>query len=222
MDSIDLYQLKKIGLESNLSERLPNIAAMTLGMSTLAAEVDQGFFIAKQNFKIHKDIIKNSNIHTQSKILNKKKTDNTEYIICQSNVLQDETLLSELTTHLIKNKNNVTQIQKKLVNLTNPEGVTKKITKQNVYDFCRWSKDPNEIHLTNEPVVPGMLLLLIMEDILTTYSIKIKAGEIKYHHPVIADTTIYFNLENKKKIIGYVNNSACFTLKITEVFTNEQ
>lgn len=68
------------------------------------------------------------------------------------------------------------------------------ITKEEVYDFSKWIQDRNPIHLTNTPVVPGLLLLEKIQEQFREAS-KI---QIKYAAPIYADQMIYLKKENSQ------------------------
>lgn len=68
------------------------------------------------------------------------------------------------------------------------------ITKEEVYEFSKWIHDQNPIHLTNIPVVPGLLLLEKVQEQLSEAS----EIQIKYVAPIYADQLIYFKKANSQ------------------------
>lgn len=149
------------------------------------------------------------------KVKIKKHINNMDYLLCQSEVFENEKVLVEMSTTLIKmNK----KLNKKIDETQYIGEFFTSITNDQVHKFSELSGDPNNIHKEKDPVVQGMLLLLLIEDYLATKGRFIKKGKIIYLTPIKADCKLFFFFESAKKLSGIVNNIKCFTLTIEEEF----
>ncbi|AGX44352.1 hypothetical protein FHU23_003662 [Clostridium saccharobutylicum] len=77
-------------------------------------------------------------------------------------------------------------------------------SKQEIADFSHLTGDTNSIHLTENPVVQGLLILKELCD--TTKSNNI---EVKYVHPVYGENPVYIKRDGNT-IIGYSGQALCF------------
>jgi len=119
-----------------------------------------------------------------------------DYLLCQSQVIENEKILVEMSTTLIKmNK----KLNKKIDETQDIGEFFTSITKDQVHKFSELSGDPNNIHKEKDPVVQGMLLLLLIEDYLATKGRFIKNGKIVYLNPIKADCNLFFSLNQLKK-----------------------
>ena len=77
-------------------------------------------------------------------------------------------------------------------------------SKEEIADFSHLTGDTNSIHLTENPVVQGLLILKELCD--TTKSNNI---EVKYVHPVYGENPVYIKHDGTT-IIGYSGQALCF------------
>jgi len=207
---IDAFSLKY-----HWEYRYSPIICLTLALSTLSDEIEVGYFIAKQEFIIHRHPSLRENLMFIGNVKTKKRVNAMDYLICDSKVIENQNILVEMSSTLIKTNQ---QLNKKLEVTDHNEKLFTAITKEQVHNFSRLSEDPNHIHKGDSPVVQGMLLLLLIEDYLATKNCFIKIGKITYFAPIKADCKLFFHWETSKKLSGIVNNIKCFTLTIKEEF----
>lgn len=213
----DINKLKKIFGLKNLNNEITNVIAMIFSNSKLAGEVDNGYFIARQKFRVYDNKpLKEDRLKYNALILKKKETDHGGYISCKSEVFFKQQLHAELYTNLVKKENSIDHStkEKEFSNSENMKEFTSFLPKQ-IMEFSRWSGDTNSIHHGERPIVQGMLLLLTLEDYLDLKGIQICQGDIRYLKPIRASEDIFI-VHEKNKIIGIVNNRKCFVLKYKE------
>jgi hypothetical protein len=188
---------------------------LTLALSTLSKQVENGYFIAKQEFTINTQLSLEKTIELRGEISKKKHLSNMNYLICQSEVIENKNVLMEMSSTLIK----MNQQPNKKADITQDKTESFiNISKNQVHIFNKLSGDPNSIHKGKSPVVQAMFLLLLIEDHLATANRFIKKGEIIYLNPIVADCKLFFSWESADKLSGIVNNIKCFTLIIREEF----
>lgn len=79
------------------------------------------------------------------------------------------------------------------------------ISKEEVYEFSKYTKDINYIHILDKPIVQGLLILMQLFALINDP----KIITIKFIRPIYSDEDIYIKKE-KDKILGYVKNKLCF------------
>jgi hypothetical protein len=129
-----------------------------------------------------------------------------------------ETILDEISIFVIANKittksdgkekaadNNETCREE--IDLTDRE-LFAKVTKEEVHKFSLETGDKNPIHLSDYPIVQGMLLFNRLMDYL-----KFPDNlEVKFINPVFAGQDIYL-MEVRDLLYGVVNGKRCFQVK---------
>jgi hypothetical protein len=207
--------INELSLKHHKNYTYSPIICLTLALSTLSKQVENGYFIAKQDFTISTHLSLEKDIELKGEISKKKHLNNMNYLICQSEVVENENVLMEMSSTLIK----MNQQPNKKAEITQDKTesfIT--ISKDQVHIFNKLSGDPNSIHKGKSPIVQAMFLLLLIEDYLTTTNRFIKKGEIVYLSPIEADCRLFFSWESADKLSGIVNNIKCFTLTIREEF----
>ncbi|MBP2632017.1 MAG: hypothetical protein H6Q70_2645 [Firmicutes bacterium] len=127
----------------------------------------------------------------------------SRFMIISSNMYEDDTLIAKLSMTLFLNVTVRNLDETSVI----PEEVTpwKTFSKQEIYDFSKAVGDANTIHLTEKPVVQG---LLILKNIKESFA-KFNTIEIKFMKPIYAGNPIY--VEPKGKIFtGYSNHAKVF------------
>lgn len=190
------------------------IICLSLALSTLSDEVEIGYFIGKQQIVINKHPRLRKDLMLIGKVTMKKHINNMDYLVCQSQVMENENILVEMSSTLIKTNEKPKKIEE---TQDSGEFITS-ITEDQVHKFSELSGDPNNIHSGNNPVVQGMFLLLLIEDYLATKDRFIKRGKIIYFSPIKTDCKLFFSFESASKLSGIVNNIKCFTITIEEEF----
>jgi hypothetical protein len=191
------------------------IICLSLALSTLSNQVEIGYFIGKQQIVINTHPSLRKDLMLTGKVKIKKHINNMDYLVCQSEVIENENILIEMSSTLIKMNQ---KLNRKIEKVQDSGEFITSITKDQVHKFSELSDDPNNIHKGNSPVVQGMLLLLLIEDYLATKDRFIKRGKIIYLAPIKADCKLFFSFESTNKFSGIVNNIKCFTITIEEEF----
>lgn len=81
--------------------------------------------------------------------------------------------------------------------------------KREIYDFSQRVGDINAIHLTERPVVQGLLIL----ETITKYFTDFREIEIKFIKPIYAEEPVYLE-STEAGIIAYSNNAKVFHVMI--------
>lgn len=81
----------------------------------------------------------------------------------------------------------------------------KTFSKQEIYDFSKAVGDANTIHLTEKPVVQGLLILKNIQESIEAFN----TIEIKFTKPIYAGNPIYIE-SNGKNLTGYSNHVKVF------------
>lgn len=113
-------------------------------------------------------------------------------------------LIGRLTVYLVTNyniKKANTNKEDKVQNLK----FWRIISKEEVYDFSKYTNDINSIHLNSNPIVQGMFIMMNLNTLIKHF----KVMEVKFNNPIYADQSIYINIL-KNNILGYSNNEICF------------
>ncbi|MCK8816166.1 hypothetical protein MWH28_02150 [Natroniella sulfidigena] len=193
----------------------PASIAATLALSTLNKEVDTGYYLAQQELRSTQLPKLNDNLTLTSQITRQKKLSNISYISCQSRASTIKQNLIELKSKLIKPEvASSYQDNPYLGDST----YWRSFTTQQVYNFSQLSSDPNQIHLTEQPVVQGMLLLLSLEDYLAQQDRFLKKLKINYLRPVTTGQRINLAWVEKNSLLGIIKNQIHFKLKLKEEF----
>lgn len=196
---------------------------LTKSLSTLSRIVEMGYYIGKQKVSIFDYPEKEDSLIFKGKINKQKATRDMNYISCLSYVYSTkEGSIIELETSLLRQKNKEESLysvphQPKNNKLDSYDYLSefKTITKDEVRQFIQLSQDPNVIHKGEEPIVPGMLLLIYIEDYLATKKIFIKEAIVTYIKPVLTEEKIMLGFK-EDKIYGVVDGNRHFIIHIKE------
>lgn len=111
-------------------------------------------------------------------------------------------IVETLTVYLMMN---VTVKESAATEIIEDEGILwHNFSKEEIADFSHLTGDTNSIHLTENPVVQGLLILKELCD--TTKSNHI---EVKYVHPVYGENSVYIKHDGNT-IMGYSDQALCF------------
>lgn len=199
---------KAFRLNYHWGEKVPSIIAATLALGTLNHLTPSGYYLAKQKLEVQNLPSLGHELILQGDITKKLTS-----LICRSNVVYLETIISLLSV-LIK-----PEIKPVINNLKVP-GTTyfhddcqywRTFTRDEVNAFASLSGDTNNIHKGDNPVVQGMLILLVLEDYLATNNLFFKNVDIHYLKPVGIDNPVKLYKE-EKTLFGIVGDSVCFKL----------
>lgn len=180
------------------------IKGISRSLSKMSGEKYDGCYMVKANLEIFQ-----RNNASQDYEVNIEKA-NEKITIIKSKSYFKGTLSMVLTISLIngsiKKENKLISQKKDLSEMTLKH--FRKITKDEVYKFSKYTGDINSIHLTDKPVVQGLLILMHLEK----YIKEGKNIEVKFISLLYADTSIYIS-ESENTILGYSENKLCFKVK---------
>lgn len=115
--------------------------------------------------------------------------------------LKDQTVLARLTVQLLVRKIHPIKFSPSKV-----EGrEVYRFSKEEIYDFSKRIHDENPIHLNEEPIVQGLLLL----QFIYAYLKHPNQLQLKFVNPVFANDAIYIK-EEASFITGYTESGICF------------
>ncbi|GAB6099894.1 hypothetical protein JCM16358_17730 [Halanaerocella petrolearia] len=186
--------------------------AASLSLSTLGQEVDDRYYLAKQKFKVKQLPKLKQKLTLTGEVKKVHNREKLNYLTCRTTVKSKKNKLIDLSSTLIKRKED-NKSDRKSFNKT-PK-LWRNITPEEVYKFSQYSSDPNSIHLTDQPIVQGMLLLLLLEDYLAQNNARLNKGTITYLKPIRSGEQIRL-AEKNNTLLGIVNNQICFKLTIKE------
>ncbi|AGB40254.1 hypothetical protein Halha_0242 [Halobacteroides halobius DSM 5150] len=216
LNSTELKKWKEsFDLHFNWKEKLSPMVASTLALSTLSEDIDTGYYLAKQIFNITEIPQLNQNLILTSRLKKAKAMTNMSYVKCQVKVNRKNKELINITSTLIKTKKKKSQQGEPFFAKSQS---WRKINTTQIYKFSQYSSDPNQIHLTQDPVIQGMLLLLTLEDHLASHNKLFKQATITYSKPIKSNNQINLSWAKENELLGIVNNQICFKLTIKEEF----
>jgi hypothetical protein len=85
------------------------------------------------------------------------------------------------------------------------------ISKEEIYEFNKYTNDINYIHTLDKPIVQGLLILMHLSVLIKEF----KVITIKFIRPIYSEEDIYIKKE-KDNILGYVKNILCFKCSFIE------
>ncbi len=204
-----------LSLKYPWGKKLSPVICSTEALGELSDKVETGYFIAKQKFIIHSIPLCKKQTEFKSRIIREKRVMSMDYLICRSEVWQDNEILVQLESTLVRN--GVQKIKEQRKTEIEQEFI-KTIRTCEVNAFSELSGDPNYIHKGDKPVVQAMFLLLLLEDYLAVRNRFVTGGEISYYIPVKAECDLFLFRESDSSVTGIVNNEKCFKLEIKGEF----
>ncbi len=175
-----------LGLVLEKQNRVPVMVLSALSMETLSEDVPEGFYLGKQMVTMKAYPVTHGTFFVQSEITRRKKIKKSEYIFCQTmvNDAKGQTVLS-IETVLVKPEEPINVTESPAIDETQKEEECSFVFfAEQVQQFCRLSGDPNPIHQTERPVVPGMMLLLAFEEAFLKKVTDISKVTVHYIHPL--------------------------------------
>lgn len=127
---------------------------------------------------------------------------NRRLCVINCNGYIDNEIAEVLTVHLMMNVTVKDSNQPEIVEDTGT--LWRNFSKEEIADFSHITGDTNSIHLTENPVVQGMLILKELCDTVKTNEI-----EVKYVNPVYGCTPVYIMYE-RNLIKGFSKGILCF------------
>lgn len=180
------------------------IKEISKSLSQINDKKYDGCFMAKVNLEIVErcDEIKKYKVNIEKS--------NSKFSLIRSNGYLNDKAMINLSIYLINGTSKKINVSKKnkVEEYKNFLTHTIKFTKEEVYNFSKYTRDINSIHLENKPVVQGLLILMYLEK----YLKDVKSMEVKFINPMYAESLVHIcELENI--IIGYIENKLCFKAK---------
>ena len=216
---LDEWQ-KSFNLKYDWEAEVSAVIAGTYSLSLLAEEVESGYYLAEQELIINEYPALEEELFLKSEIISEREFESYSYLKLRSAVTYQDNILIVLNSKLIKfkdSKPNPSQKSKYSTNINSNKNHSEiTFSKQEVERFAALSGDLNSIHLNSEPVVQGMLILLIFEDILAQYNRFAEKIKIKYFRKNKVDQKIkLFEVENSR-FLALLDNKISFEIKIKE------
>lgn len=156
----------------------------------------EGAMIAKVKYKLFQSKIGNETYKNEV-----VKSSKMLCVINCSGYINNE-IVETLTVYLIMNATIKEGIQTEISEDSQISWHT--FSKEEIADFSHRTGDTNSIHLTENPVVQGLLILEKLCD-----STQANEIEVKYSYPVYGCNPVYLKYE-KNLITGFSNNALCF------------
>lgn len=222
----DAWQ-KAFRLNYDWGEKVPSILAATLALSTLAAAVPSGYYLAKQKLRVRCLPSLNQELILRSEIT-KKNISRANCIMCQASVVHMNETMINLESVLLKlktgppaHKTPKTETPKtETVYLGDPE-YRHTFSIDEVNAFSLLSGDINDIHSGVNPVVQGMLILLTLEDCLAFNNYFFKDVDVFYLQPVRTDNPVRI-YRDSQNLYGMMNENICFKLNFPEDYDDSK
>ena len=211
---------KKLNLKYNWDTKIPAVLAGIYSLSLLAEEVESQYFLAEQEIIINQNPSLGVDFSLKSEIISKRKFDSFSYLKLKSTVSHEDNILITLNSKLIKyldSKSNAAKkssIEKELN--SNKIFNWRSFSKKEIKTFANLSGDLNSIHLTSDPVVQGMLILLAFEDFLAQNNRFAKRIKIKYLRKSRAEEKINLFEVEHNNFLGLVDKKINFNINIKE------
>lgn len=116
---------------------------------------------------------------------------------------QNNELIAKMDILLLKKELNLSPSAIKKAEIYEEKQYWRSFSRKEILQFSQETNDKNSIHLTDRPVVQGLMILthLCNENIIS--------AKIKFINKILCDEKIYLS-QKDDLIIGYVNNIICF------------
>lgn len=159
----------------------------------------EGAFIAK--VKYEKFQSKKDNIFYENKIIK----NNKKLCVIECSGLDNDQVIEKLTVYLMVGAKVKKPVKSEMSDVSGNQGTLwRYFSKEEIAEFSHTTGDTNSIHLTDNPVVQGLLILKELCE--TTQANKI---EVKFIHPVYGNNPVYI-LNDDNTIKGFSNDILCF------------
>ena len=157
-------------LKFDWGSKIPAVLSGIYSLSILAEDFESEYYIAEQEIMINQNPSLKLSYSLSTDIISQRDFNDFSYLKLKSTVSYNNNILLVLDSKLIKTKKQKLNNSQKLnINRTlNSKGSFswKTFSKEEIESFANLSGDLNSIHLNSDPVVQGMLILLIFEDFL--------------------------------------------------------
>jgi hypothetical protein len=106
-----------LSLKYPWGKKLSPVICSTEALGEISDKVETGYFIAKQKFIIHSIPLCKKQTEFKSRIIREKRVMSMDYLICRSEVWQDNEILVQLESTLVRNGVQKIKEQKNLLKL---------------------------------------------------------------------------------------------------------
>lgn len=158
-----------------------------------------GAFIAKVKYK---NFYQNINDSINETYKNEIMKSNKRLCVINSNGYINNEIVETLTVYLMMNV--TVKESAKNEAFEDVGALWRTFSKEEIVDFSHQTGDTNSIHLTDNPVVQGLLILKELYN-----STKVNEIEVKYVHPIYGCSPVYLKQE-ENNIQGFSNGLLCF------------
>jgi hypothetical protein len=181
------------------------IMAIGTKMTEMDASTYQGAFIGKISYTAEREAAENADNITYS--YGDIKENAFMYILSiLGHVDGNDTPVEKFTVTLVKPSDNAKELKRvEAVEYENPEAFHT-FSKEEVYEFSKETGDQNKIHLTDHPVVQGVLLLRTAASKVENVS----RIDVKFVEPSYAEEELMWGFNGREYVLygdGYVKAS---------------
>lgn len=186
----------------------PSIIAATLALSTLDDMTPPGYYLARQKLEVKRLPPLNQELILKGAIIKTK----ANFITCRSVVASGSEIIITLYSTLIKTETGAKIKTAKTQTLFYDEADYRRtFTKSEVNTFSLLSGDQNTIHSGDDPVVQGMLILLVLEDYMASNGCVFENVDIRYIEPVRINEAVKLHKQSNT-LDGIVDDKIYFKL----------
>lgn len=177
-----------------------------IALSKINDEKYSGSYIAKIKYEVYENDSNNP-----EKFITKVEQENKSLSIITIGGYKEGSLLAKLTVILFIGS--FRKLDNVIIENTKKFKVWRTISKEEIYEFSRITKDLNFIHLTEKPIVQGLLILKFIISYMKNEIENFKKIEIRFTSPIYAEDEILIN-KIKNNIFGYSNCRLSFKCSI--------
>lgn len=188
---------------------VPSTIAATLALNTLNDVTPQGYYLARQKLQVSSLPLVNQELFLQGEIIKTK----ANLINCLTSAASECGRIVNLSSTLIKTSAETKLDTAKTVPffLETPN-YSRSFTQNEVIAFSFLSGDKNIIHSGDNPVVQGMLILLILEDYLAAEGRFFENVDGRFYVPVRINENVKIYVSGKN-IYGIVDERVNFKVE---------
>ncbi|MDT3700416.1 MAG: hypothetical protein RO469_13470 [Thermincola sp.] len=192
--------------------KIPSTIAAALALSTLNDVTPQGYYLARQKLQVRSLPLVNQELFLQGEIIKTK----ANLINCHTSAASEYGEIVSLSSTLIKTGTGIKIATAKTDPLFLEEPKYRRsFTHNEVKTFSFLSGDKNVIHSGDNPVVQGMLILLILEDYLAAEGCFFENVDVRFYVPVRINETVNIYISDKN-ICGIVDEKVNFKVEFKE------
>lgn len=185
----------------------PPIIAATLALSTLNNVIPMGCYLARQELEVKSFPPLNKELILKGEIVTIK----VNSITCRTTAAVGSETIITLDSTLMKTESSAKIKTIKTDAFYEETDFRRIFTQSEVNTFSLLSGDKNIIHSGDDPVVQGMLILLVIEDYMARNSCFFENVDMRYMAPVQTNEAVKL-FKHRKTLYGNVGEKVCFKL----------